>query len=306
MGLAESTQFASNAMRTQLETQAVRERLQETSRRRNKINELNKLIGKMQLNENSKNQLAQLAQIDPDLALQQIGKSMFAQPSSLERKFSSVESRLGRTLTDEEILKLSGGGTTINVGQNNLDKTIPSTQLPNIQLPDGSSAPIGMTYREARDAGAKVLSNDESKRSTQVDNASAILSQLENLAVGENGIFTNVQPGVVNRAASAFDFALDWLSQDNPDVSRFRDLSEGTIGSLIRSMGESGALSDGDVQRALGLVPRIFPIPDTGRVARDKIRDLRSILNRGSDTPPPGVDPEDWAYMTAEERALWN
>jgi len=46
-------------------------------------------------------------------------------------------------------------------------------------------------------------------------------------------------------------------------------------------LGESGALAQGDVDRALGLLPRVFPLPDTKEVATEKLAALREIISRG-------------------------
>lgn len=224
--------------------------------------------------------LGLLAQLAPAQAI----STLLAQPepSSLDRKLSTVEGRLGRPLTDEEVLKLSGGGTTINVGgESKLDEPIPLTQLGKVRLPNGQVAPIGTTFRQAQGLGAKVVPEAEHDRSVQADTALGILNELEALAIGPDGIFQEVQPGLANRAGAALDFALDSLTQDDPKASRFQDLSQSTIAPFVRFLGESGALAEGDVSRALGLLPNIFPLPDTGEVAREKLKTLRGIIERG-------------------------
>lgn len=205
-----------------------------------------------------------------------------SEPDAFARKLGTVESRMSRPITDEEILALAGGGggTTINLGDK-LAEPIPITQIGNVRTPDGNAVPIGTTFQQARDMGAQVQSSAEQARRTQADAALGILGELEALALGEGGVFTDVEPGFVNRAGSALLHGLNMLTQDDPNAARYEDLSKSTLAPFIKFLGESGALADGDVQRGLGLLPRIFPLPDTRKVAEEKINGLKEIISRG-------------------------
>lgn len=191
---------------------------------------------------------------------------------------------LGYPLTPEGFKEYNAAqskpSTTINIGEE-MNKPIPIAQLDTVRLPNGQTPPIGTTFAEARQMGAKVLSAEDQKRTQQADQALGILNQLEELAIGPDGVFNDVQPGLVNRAASAIDFGLDMLTQNDPSASRFSDMSKATLSPFIKFLGESGALAQGDVDRALGLVPRTFPLPDTKEVAKEKIDALREIITRG-------------------------
>jgi len=221
------------------------------------------------------------AQVDPAGAVGQVGGILFPDPQrarGLEGRFEALERRLGRQLSEEEILQLGGVGPEPN---ENLDVPIPVSQLSGIRLPDGSTPPIGTTFRQAQAAGAGVQTGQEQTRVAEADAALAVLDQLEDLAVGDDGVLRGVEPGLLNRASAGLDFGLSLLTQDDPRASLFRDLRQGTISRFIRTLGERGALSDGDVARAEGLLPRIFPLPDSGPVASQKIQDLRGIINQG-------------------------
>jgi hypothetical protein len=208
---------------------------------------------------------------------------------------------LGYPLTPEGFKEYNAAqarpGTTINIGDE-MNKPIPIAQLDTVRLPDGTTPPIGTTFGQARDMGAKVLSAEDQKRTIQADQALGILNQLEEMAIGPDGVFNEVAPGLANRAASAIDFGLNMLTQNDPRASQFHDMSQATLAPFIKFLGETGSLAQGDVQRAIGLLPRIFPLPDTGEVARDKIAELREIITRGvtkmnsvsrqsEDMPPP-------------------
>jgi hypothetical protein len=192
--------------------------------------------------------------------------------------------RLGYPLTPDGFKEYNAAqakpGTTITIGEK-LNEPIPIAQLDTVRLPNGQTPPIGTTYAEARQMGAQVLSAEDQKRTQQADQALGILNQISDLAVGPEGVFNNVMPGLANRAASAIQFGLDMIEQKDPRASRFADMSQATLAPFIKFLGESGALAQGDVERALGLLPRIFPLPDTKEVATDKLAALREIITRG-------------------------
>jgi hypothetical protein len=229
-----------------------------------------------------------LFDVAPDVALQ--GLFSPQNRSALDEKLGVVEGRLGRPLTDTEVMTLAGGGATtnINIGDK-LQEPIPLDKLDSVRMPDGTAAPIGMTLAEARKAGAVVMSTAEQARATQADQAIGILDQLEEMAIGPDGVFKNVEPGVANRVTSALTFAIDMIDQKDPRAAQFQDLSQATIAPFIKFLGESGALATGDVNRAIGLLPRIWPLPDTRDVATDKLKDLREIIMRGQRNLNAGI-----------------
>lgn len=286
--LGSAAQFASDRQQQAHANQIMRDQL---SQRKKQQGAQEKLSGLLSSGETVDQQqmLGLLAQADPQAFTQQMQSGLLGQmfakpqkPTGTEAKLSAVEGRLGRSLTDEEVLKLSGGGTTINVGgESKLDEVIPISSIADVRMPNGDAVPIGTTFREARQAGAQVMSGDEQKKSAQADAALGILNELELLALGPDGVFSNVEPGFVNRAGAAAQFVLDDLTQDDPKSSQYSDLSKSTLAPLVKLMGETGALATEDVNRALGLLPKIFPLPDTGDVAVDKMRIVREIIERG-------------------------
>lgn len=191
---------------------------------------------------------------------------------------------LGLPRTEEGMARLSKArgsqGTTINIGEK-MAEPIPINQLASVRLPDGSTPPIGTTFGEAREMGATVQSAAEQQRSTQADAALGILGELEDLAIGPDGVFASVEPGFINRAGAAVLHGIDMATQESGEVSRYHDMSRSTLAPFIKMLGESGALAEGDVSRALGLLPKTFPLPDTKEVATQKLKALREIIQRG-------------------------
>jgi hypothetical protein len=200
---------------------------------------------------------------------------------TLARKLDTVQGAIGRPLTEEEVFRLAGGsGTTINIGDK-LAEPIPVAQLANVRLPDGSTPPIGTTFQEARQMGAQVVAPDERQRAVQARSAMQILEEIKDLATGEGGVLRDVEPGFQNRAWAALQFALNKATQNDPNAARYEDLTKSSLAPFIKFLGESGALSEGDVQRALGLLPRLFPLPDTREVAEQKLAQLGSLIESG-------------------------
>src|SRR5690606_1832465 len=123
----------------------------------------------------------------------------------------------------------------------------------------GTKFPVGTTMGEAADAGAVAISSDEQKAAANVDSAQNILNELETLALGNEeegttGVFTGATPGFFNRLQTGINQAIELLDQNDPKVARYNDLATGTVARFVKSMGEAGALAEGDVQRALGLL----------------------------------------------------
>jgi len=239
--------------------------------------------------------------------------------NALQDKINTAQANLNRPLTDDEIVSMAGGGggTTINIGDK-LNEPIPTSELANIRDPEGNTFPIGTTFAEARDAGGQVTTSSERDQQAKTESAMRVLDELEGMALGEGGVFEDIDRGFMNRAVASIEHGFDLLTQNDPGAARFNDMAAGTLAPIIKAMGEAGALADGDVQRALGLIPRTFPLLDTKDVAQGKFASLRRILRRGASNQNaieqgqlPNLDPvlsdDDFSLReaagTAAERA---
>lgn len=65
----------------------------------------------------------------------------------------------------------------------------------------------------------------------------------------------------------------------NPSVYAYESGAKGSLGSIIKALGDSGALSEGDQQRALNLIPSTN---DSPAAARKKYQQLMNILQTSS------------------------
>ena len=237
--------------------------------------------------------LSALGALDPEAALSTLSGMLNRPPSALAQKIQTLETQLRRPLTEKEILNAaSAGGTTVNVGAGPLDKPIPLSQLPNVRLPDGSTPKPGTTLRQAQDAGATVTTPQAEEAGNRFDTALSVIDELEALGLGDDGVFSKIEPGIQNRGEAALGLWWDRLTQEDPRASQFNDLADGTLSAIIRNLGEKGSLSDNDQKRARALIPQVYPVPDTAEVARKKLADLRKLLNtaagRGNKADPAG------------------
>lgn len=200
-------------------------------------------------------------------------------PGSLERDFTFLTS-LG--VSQDDALATLRRGTTVNVGEAN--KPLSVSDLKNLRLPDGSVPPIGMTPAQALQSGAVILTKEQQGGLDAAAKFGPVLDRLEALALGEGGVFSNIDPGFNNRAQAAFDLFIGGVTRERPNIAEYEALAQGTIAPIIRQLGDSGALSNDDVTRALALLPQIrdgFLLPDTREDARRKLDTLRSILEQG-------------------------
>lgn len=101
--------------------------------------------------------------------------------------------------------------------------------------------------------------------------ANTVVDQLENLWGGVTQPESQMAAGFaglpgVKQARSTF----------NAPTRRYVQFAEGTVAPIIKSLGETGVLTDRDIQRALGLIPNL---QDSPQVAQNKIMSLRMLLD---------------------------
>ena len=285
--LASALQFAGGRQQDRLRNDLFRDRLLAQSREREAAGRVQGLLGSLNLPEQQRGLLGALAGADPGAAARLgIGLLQPPEPTGIEKKAAGAETLLGRPLTDAEKEKLifpQGTRVDVNLGAEPL-KVSDLTKLRFDADGDGvpeSPVPFGATGAQAVQMGAVVVNPDEREAIEKANAALGVFRELEQLAFGEGGVFNEVDPGLASRVGSSIQNLTELVTQDNPNVARFQSLSEGSIATFVRLLGERGALAEGDVSRALGLIPEIFPLTDTTKVAKDKMKTLEGILLRG-------------------------
>lgn len=158
-----------------------------------------------------------------------------------------------------------------------------------VRMPDGSIADPRISMDDIMAAGGRILSDDEVAAEFATKGAEAVLTEMDGLI--DKVFKSNDLPG---RLADSITNKYQNVMQEDPNFSLYTSLASGSLSSVIRAMGEKGALAEGDVQRALNLVPKTGPIPDSRKVAKGKINQIRSILEKAKGraaAPKAGVQP---------------
>lgn len=182
----------------------------------------------------------------------------------------------------------TGGGIPTAISP--LDEPLSPSELLNFRLPGGKTLPPGTTLRQARTLGAIPSSASEQSIEISQRGATAVLDRLDELS---DKVFR--EGGSVERALAAPEQAFNFLTQNDPDLVLLFSFTQGTVAPLIRSLGEKGSLADRDVSRAINLLPRLFPVPDSRTVAKGKLKQIREILRRaggGEVTEKPTQGPD--------------
>lgn len=208
------------------------------------------------------------------------------EPSEAERKLAIIRSEFGRDPTPDEVARVLG--IEPKDADDVLSEQIKPTDLHKVRLPDGTSPPVGTTWGEAQAMGAKVYSTEELKRERDIEDAMHLLDQLESMAFSE-GVFLDaggsiLTENVLARWVRGIANGLGALVGTDAAKRRavFDANARGTLARIVRAMGESGALAEGDIERAIALLPKLGAMPQTERQARMHFQELRAILGRGA------------------------
>jgi len=135
------------------------------------------------------------------------------------------------------------------------------------------------------------------------DSAGSVLDTMEQMLWNEeDGIYRDPVwqgSGASGVIAGGLTGAIQDITQSNPKYKAFGDLRAGSAAQIVRAMGEKGALSDKDIERALNLLPNVSGargMPDLPETAKLKMKYLRIMLD---------IDPSQWgALLNAAESDL--
>jgi hypothetical protein len=154
------------------------------------------------------------------------------------------------------------------------EKPIPPKDLPNYRNNEGAIPQTGTTPKEAMEQGFKPVGPTQTSQAISASGALDILGEIRNAM---NGVFPKSEPWWM-RMVSGPQRWMSGATQTNPDAAKFMKLSKGALGTMIRALGEKGALSDGDVSRAVALLPKLT---DKADVAWNAMATIEKILAKG-------------------------
>lgn len=161
-------------------------------------------------------------------------------------------------------------------------------------------------------------------------NAMAILNEFNSLA---SRYFPKLENTLKGRGKAGVAAFVNQWTQTDPDAVLMQNMGSELV-TIVRALGDVGAISDPQLNQALNLIPKVGgqpgqPLPDTATVAKDKLNKLYRIITTPyadiegmkiptlrdpwevkaeQETPIPqsaldlGVTPELWQYMPPDAR----
>ncbi len=151
--------------------------------------------------------------------------------------------------------------------------------IPAMLSPEGAGAlgvPYGTTAQQA--AGARPLTAAQRTKLDAQNASLAIVDNMERQIQALTKAGTKFPTGPLERIRAIPQTAKDIYLQANPQLVRVHRQVEGTLALIVRSLGEVGTLTDGDIERARSLMPTFAPIPDTEAVIQQKLAGLRELI----------------------------
>jgi len=176
-------------------------------------------------------------------------------------------------------------GVTVNTGSNM--PTVSDLKSMEWLDPEKNKAKepmIGNTWDDLK-GKVRVRSEAERQETTKKQNATNILNEVESMLFDDKeGIYntfgSSEDAGIAGKFNDMLTANAEYFLQRDPRFKNYTDYVEGTLSSLVKSLGEVGNLAAEDVARARALIPSLFgPKVDRADVAREKLNKLRRLIN---------------------------
>ena len=154
------------------------------------------------------------------------------------------------------------------------DQPIPMGDLASWRHPDTlGSPPAGITPKQAQEQGYKRVSTNAATTADALKGVNTALTEIKGLMVD---VFPK-EESTLGRVPGALKRKTGSLAQSDPKAAQLEALLGGTLSLYIRALGEKGTLAEGDVKRAMNLVPKLT---DRADVAWGKIRQLEGLFRK--------------------------
>lgn len=141
---------------------------------------------------------------------------------------------------------------------------------------------VGMSFAETK-GRVRARSEGERGEHNKKETATRITDELETMLFGDQGIYNDFgsdSKGIKGKMENLWEANSQYFLQNDSRFKSYTDFAEGTLSSVVRSLGEVGNLADEDIARARALIPSLFGAKiDTPDIAREKIAKLRRLIN---------------------------
>jgi hypothetical protein len=175
-----------------------------------------------------------------------------------------------------DINSLNGGNSGINTKPAQEDMFVPEGEKQNFIDKTTLSIPQGnVKYGDLNDEDRYVrVTSKQRDQVGAVQNAFTTLNEINDLAVN---IFDQIDNEFGSRGKEGAKLFINNFTQENPDAITYQTLNSELV-TLIRAMGDVGAISDTQVNEATNLIPKMFPVPDSKDVAVSKMDKLFNVI----------------------------
>lgn len=153
-----------------------------------------------------------------------------------------------------------------------------TTDLLRYQDAQGNPPPAGTTLNDIRREGYKPVLQSQIAIKQKLQGAFGVLDTMDPLV---DQIFTDTS--FWERLQGKGRNARAKIIQDNPNVVLYNGMVKGTKASIVKALGDSGTLTDADIERVDTLFPQLgtdefLSLPDSRQIAKLKLQQLRGIL----------------------------
>lgn len=172
-------------------------------------------------------------------------------------------------------------GEPLNLGPNDNSEILDSNSVRRYINVNGQHPPAGSTVDWAESNGFVPVTAGQIAGIKEIGNAEAFVDTIEELAIGTDdnpGLLWGVEPGFKDLVDETKKVLWGRVTREDPRITTYEAQAKGRIISLVRALGEVGNIAQSEQQRAINLLPKVFPIPDTRVEAEMKIAELREIL----------------------------
>lgn len=162
----------------------------------------------------------------------------------------------------------------------------------------GNPAPTSLTRADLKTNKYKIDTStaDQRNKKSQLGVVDEVINQIEKYSKKVNTF--EAGPGGLVRIIEGTKRAYGAATQTDKNATLLKQ-QKGKLAQIIRTLGEKGALSEGDVVRAISLIPTVY---DTKEIAEQQMIDLRDLISSAkgdtsTDTatskpnPQPNTDP---------------
>jgi len=175
------------------------------------------------------------------------------------------------------------------LGKGEVDKPLTVEEATKLQVPFGTTRGQAMGMGKIPIPGSQMAKQQALK---------AIGASMDDLEKQAKEIFT--ASGPLSRVFQAPGNILGGVSQSDPRIVLYEARKKSMLASLARASGEVGVLTDKDIERIEGMLPRFYPVPDTQTVALGKMKQIRQFLKRAS----AGGDSTNYIYDPATRKLI--